>query len=210
MKRRSFLGLAGLLLAGCAAPPAAPLTGTPASTPSPFVYQPAGCQPAPLTAPTRPPAVPGLFDLDENGLHVAGRPPLELDPLSYRLRVTGLVEHPLELTLDALRCMPKIGARVELICQGVFRDRTSFSGVPLAQVLDLARMMESARTILMIGADEYANLIDMRDIQDEDNFLAYQWNDEPLPIFHGFPVRLVIPALLGYAWTKYLVEMRVA
>ncbi len=134
---------------------------------------------------------------------------MELDPLSYRLRVTGLVEQPVEFTLDALRCMPKISAKVELICQGVFRDETTFSGVPLTQVLGLAGVKKNASTILMIGADEYTNLVDLRDIQNDNNFLATQWKDEPLPIFHGFPVRLVIPALLGYAWTKYLVEMRV-
>jgi DMSO/TMAO reductase YedYZ molybdopterin-dependent catalytic subunit len=209
MKRRSFLRLAGLLLASCAVPRETTPEGTRTSGPTPLAYQLAGCQPAPLIAPTRPAAVPNLFDLDVNGLHVAGRPPLELDPLSYRLRVSGLVAHPLELTLDALRCMSKMSAKVELICQGVFRDQATFSGVPLSQVLDLAGMKESARSILMIGADEYTNTVDLRDIQNDHNFLAYQWSDEPLPIFHGFPLRLVIPAMLGYAWTKYLVEMRV-
>ena len=209
MKRRSFLSLAALLLAGCAVPPETLPVGTPSSSPTPVSYQPAGCNPGALVAPTRPASVPSLFDQDENSLHVAGRPPMELDPLSYRLRVTGLVEQPVEFTLDALRCMPKISAKVELICQGVFRDETTFSGVPLSQVLDLAGVKKNASTILMIGADEYANPVDLRDIQDDHNFLATQWNNEPLPIFHGFPVRLVIPALLGYAWTKYLVEMRV-
>ena len=208
MKRRSFLRLASLLLAGCAVPNAPP-EGTPTSSPTPLVYQPIDCRPTPLIAPTRPAEVPNLYTQDENGLHVAGRPPIELDPLSYRLRVTGLVEQPLELTLDALRCLPKVGARVELICQGVFRDETTYSGVPLAHVLQLAQMKKTARTILLVGADEYTNTIDRLDGLNENNFLAYQWSEEPLPIFHGFPLRVVIPTLLGYAWTKYLVEMRV-
>jgi DMSO/TMAO reductase YedYZ molybdopterin-dependent catalytic subunit len=208
MKRRSFLHLASLLLAGCAVPTEAQPEETPTPSPTPLAY-PAGCRPTPLIAPTRPAAVPNLYDQDEIGLHVAGRPLMELDPSSYRLRVTGLVDRPLEFTLDGLRCMPKISAKVELICPGVFRDETTYSGVPLSHVLDLAGIQNSARSILMIGADEYANTIDLRYIQNDNNFLAFQWTDEPLPIFHGFPVRLVIPGQLGNAWTKYLVEMRV-
>jgi DMSO/TMAO reductase YedYZ molybdopterin-dependent catalytic subunit len=44
---------------------------------------------------------------------------------------------------------------------------------------------------------------------DRANFLAYEWEGEPLPRLHGFPLRVVIPSAQGNQWTKWLVEIRV-
>ena len=211
MNRRSFLHLAALFLAGCAVPPgAAPdAAPTPTAGPTSIPPEPTVCRLAPFTAPTRPAAVPRLDQVDDIGLHVAGRGPVEIDPLSYRLKVSGLVEQPLELSLDELRCLPRIAARVVLTCQGAFRDETTYAGVPLARVLELAHLRKEARAVHLLGADQNLGNIDLRNALDENTFLAYQWKTEPLPILHGFPLRAVIPALLGYAWTKYLVEIQV-
>ncbi len=211
MNRRSFLHLAALFLAGCTLPPTTLPTAAPTPTtgPTPIPVEPTACRLAPISAPTRPAVIPNLDQVDENGLHVTGSGPVEIDPLSYRLKVSGLVEQPLELSLDELRCLPRIAARVVLTCQGIFRDETTYAGVPLVRVLELARLKKGAGAVHLLGADHNVVNIDLRDALDEDTFLAYQWKTEPLPILHGFPLRAVIPSLLGYAWTKYLVEIQV-
>jgi len=143
------------------------------------------------------------------GLHVTGNRVVELDPLSYRLKITGLVNHPLEITLDELRCMPKVSARVNLTCKGNFEDVTSYTGVPLLYVLGLAGVQAAAQSVSLTGAEGFPGYLSLENATKNDNFLAYQWKDEPLPILHGFPLRAVIPSLLGYNWTKFLVEIKV-
>jgi DMSO/TMAO reductase YedYZ molybdopterin-dependent catalytic subunit len=42
------------------------------------------------------------------------------------------------------------------------------------------------------------------EMQAEDNFLAYQWGDQPLPTSHGFPLRGVMPTRGGSNWVKWV------
>jgi len=49
----------------------------------------------------------------------------------------------------------------------------------------------------------------LEQLEPDENFLAYEWEGEPLPIVHGFPVRAVFPALNGSKWVKWLVQIDV-
>ncbi len=158
-------------------------------------------------APTQA-ARPGPHQVDDVGLHVTASP-VTNDLRAYRLRVTGLVDHPLELTLDDLRCMPKMTATPNLTCKGVFEDVTSWSSVPFKYVLGLAGVQEGAKDITMTGADQFQAYSSLEDGLQEYNYLAYQWKDEPLPILHCFPVRAVMATTFGYAWVKWLVQIQV-
>jgi DMSO/TMAO reductase YedYZ molybdopterin-dependent catalytic subunit len=218
MKRRDFLRLSVLFLAGCALPPksisqsqpaSAEATATPLATQPPTV-QPdlATCRSTPIIAPTV--AVKPEYDrLDDVGLHVTASP-VTIDPSTYRLRVTGLVDHPLDLSLDDLRCMPKMTARNNLTCQGVFEDVTTWSGVPFRYLLGLAGVQKGAKSITMFGADQFRAYSSLDDALQVYNYLAYQWKDQPLPVLHGFPVRAVMATTFGFAWVKWLVQIQVA
>lgn len=134
--------------------------------------------------------------------------PIDLE--SYRLRITGLVDHPLSLTYDDLRCMPRIEVHCTLVCPETFVDEATWAGVPLEHVLAMAGVSSGATGIKLIGADEYAVSISMAEMDfSEDNMLAYEWEGEPLPVLHGFPVRAVFPDLVGSRWAKWLVEIEV-
>ena len=223
MNRRAFLHLSLLALAGCAVPPS-PGASTPPQGGTAFPEDalkrkptrratqagipPETCHPALLIAPTRAAPLTRLDQTDDVGLHVINSAlAVELDPLSYRLKLSGMVDNPLELTLDELRCMPKTTETVRLTCQGFFVDTTTYSGVPLLHILQLARFQDGAKGLHLYGAEGYATFVTLREALQADNFLAYQWEDQPLPIYHGFPLRAVIPGMLGYAWAKYLVEI---
>jgi DMSO/TMAO reductase YedYZ molybdopterin-dependent catalytic subunit len=215
---RAFFCLATLLLLLTACASALPAGGAPvlaaasptpttvAATPTPTTGP---CQPEPVTAPTLPASIPGYTLLDETtGLHVTGQH-VEVDLADYRLRVTGKVDHPLELTYDELRCMPKVTQKPVLICPGVFEDVATWSGVPLSYIFELAGVQEEAEAIQLVSADGYQAHVLMVEALYEDNFLAYEWEGQPLPILHGFPVRAVMPALMGSKWAKWLVEIQV-
>jgi len=63
--------------------------------------------------------------------------------------------------------------------------------------------------ILLTGANGYSVPISMLELDSKDNLLAYEWEGEPLPILHGFPVRAVFHELVGSRWVKWLVEIEV-
>jgi DMSO/TMAO reductase YedYZ molybdopterin-dependent catalytic subunit len=215
---------AGLLWA-CASPLASPTFEVPSQAPAnggetPSLAAPTptttsaapnlvdSCGLPPVTAPTPAPD-PGYTKLDPTtGLHVTGNMQL-LDLDTYRLRVTGLVDRPLELTYDQIRCLPRVEAAPELVCPGVFVDHARWAGTPIAEVLALAGVQEGANEVLFVSADGYTKSLSLQTALDRVNFLAYEWDGEPLPRLHGFPLRVVIPEGAGNQWTKWLVEIKV-
>jgi DMSO/TMAO reductase YedYZ molybdopterin-dependent catalytic subunit len=167
------------------------------------------CQLTPLVVPTLPAEIPGYTKLDSStNLHITGTYQ-QIDLASYQLKVTGKVKYPLSLTMDEIRCLPRVESAAPLICPGVFQDHASWAGTPVHNVLDLAVVQSDATAVYFIGADGYSSNVPIYELNSENNFLAYEWNNQPLPILHGFPLRVVFPALAGGKWVKWLVEISV-
>jgi DMSO/TMAO reductase YedYZ molybdopterin-dependent catalytic subunit len=209
--RFALVASALALVAACAplAQEAAPTpTLAPTQTPTPTPLPSSACELQAAIIPT-PAEMPGYAQLDPStGLHVTGTAPeIELD--SYRLEVTGLVDHPLSLSYDDLRCMPRVEAKVTIVCPSLFSDTTTFAGVPLTYVLDMAGIQEEATQMTMTAGDGYSTTIALDVAIKANNFIAYEWNEEPLPILHGFPVRMVFPDLTGSRWVKWLVKLEI-
>jgi DMSO/TMAO reductase YedYZ molybdopterin-dependent catalytic subunit len=187
-----------------------PVTGTSTPTPTPTIeIHPitASCGLAPVAAPTAA-ADPGGNELDPStGLHMTGHP-LTIAAAGYRLKVSGLVGHPLSLSLEELRCMPKVTVRENLVCPGYFLDIATWSGVPMRYILELAGTTSAAKVITLVAADGYKIQVRVEDGLGDRVILAYEWNGEPLPILHGFPVRAVFPSMYGSKWIKWLVEIK--
>jgi DMSO/TMAO reductase YedYZ molybdopterin-dependent catalytic subunit len=196
-----------LLMASCTAP------ATPSQIPESSSVddsQSASCQLPAIIVPTPPAVVPGYTELDETtNLHVTGTMK-EIDLADYRLIVTGTVAHPLSLTYDELRCMPKREVRTLLVCPGFFQDDATWAGVPLDYILDMAGVLPEATAIVLRGADGYTARLGLDVVRDGNrHILAYEWEGEPLPILHGFPVRGVFPEQQGNKWVKWLLEIEV-
>lgn len=167
------------------------------------------CNPAPVVAPILPAVIPGYLELDpDTGLHVTGDYQI-IDPSSWRLKVTGKVDHPLSLTYDDLRCLPKKTLRTTIVCQGFFEDTANFSGVLLTTILDLAGVKTGADGILLKGADDYSTTVSLESALSEESLIAYEWEAQPLPILHGFPARALFPQMPGSASVKWLLDIEV-
>jgi DMSO/TMAO reductase YedYZ molybdopterin-dependent catalytic subunit len=167
------------------------------------------CQLPPLSVPTLPAKIPGYTMLDPStNLHITGTYQ-QIDLAFYQLKVTGKVDYPLSLTMDEIRCLPKVESAAPLICPGVFQDHANWAGTPIQNVLDLAGVQSDATAVYFIGADGYTSSVSVLEAYSKDNFLAYEWNNQPLPILHGFPLRVVFPALSGGKWVKWVVEINV-
>jgi DMSO/TMAO reductase YedYZ molybdopterin-dependent catalytic subunit len=168
---------------------------------------PVECGQPTVVAPTLPATIPGYTELDRStGLHITGKY-VVIDLASYRLEVTGMVDNPLKLSYEDLRCLPRVKTSAPILCPGFFEDAANWAGASLAGVLELAKVQPSATMIRLTSADGYSVTVIMAAAQTGKNFLAYEWNGEPLPILHGFPVRAVFPGMVGGYWLKWLVKI---
>jgi DMSO/TMAO reductase YedYZ molybdopterin-dependent catalytic subunit len=161
----------------------------------------------PIVVPTLPDKIPGYTELDPaTGLHMTGTPKV-IDLASYRLMVDGKVDHQLSLSYDDLRRLPKVTATPDLVCEGFFVDTTTWSGASLETILETAGVQPDAERIIMKGADGYSAGLTLDEALVPENFLAYEWMGQPVPVLHGFPLRAVIPSQNGTSWVKWLLEI---
>ncbi|MBA3523076.1 MAG: sulfite oxidase [Geodermatophilaceae bacterium] len=149
-----------------------------------------------------------------------------VDPDRWRLRVHGLVDREVELSLADLRQLPQRSVTAVLECAGNGRIRFAptmdgtpwhddavgcarWSGVPLRHVLDLAGLRPDVVDIVSQGADDPAMRrgLPLRAALTDDCLLALDMNGAPLPIAHGAPVRLLVPGWAGIASTKWIVDL---
>jgi DMSO/TMAO reductase YedYZ molybdopterin-dependent catalytic subunit len=208
-------------VAGCtAAPSSTMMVSTPAETGEgsrateqantlAVEASPTSCILSPIVAPTMPAVIPGYTEVDPaTGLHMTGEVQ-EIDLTSYRLEVTGRVDHPLKLSYDDLRCMPKVEKHLVLTCPGFFQDTATWAGVPLDYVLKLAGVQSGAIHIKLYSADGYYITMPLENARAVEGFLAYELEGETLPRLHGFPLRAVFPGMAGSNWVKWLVAIEV-
>ena len=134
---------------------------------------------------------------------------------SYKLTVGGLVERPLELTLEQLRALP---ARTQITrhdCVEGWSCIGEWKGAPLQGILDTAGLKPSARYVVFHGFDTmddgelsgptpFYGSIDLIAARHPQTILAYDLNGEPLPVRNGAPLRLRVERQLGYKMTKYI------
>jgi DMSO/TMAO reductase YedYZ molybdopterin-dependent catalytic subunit len=129
----------------------------------------------------------------------------------YRLRVRGLVERPLEFSLDALRALPARTQVTRHDCVEGWSVIGQWTGVPLAHLLDLARPKPGARHVVFHCFDDiagdgsrYYESVDLLDAYHPQTIAAYGLNGAPVPIANGAPVRMRIERKLGYKQPKYV------
>ncbi len=132
----------------------------------------------------------------------------------YRLRVTGMVDRPLEFSFEQIQAMTLVESDITLTCVsnevgGRLVGNARWLGVPLADVLSQAGVHDGATQIVGRSVDGWTAGFPVEAAFDgRGALLAIGMNGEPLPLEHGFPVRLVVPGLYGYvSATKWLTEI---
>jgi DMSO/TMAO reductase YedYZ molybdopterin-dependent catalytic subunit len=130
---------------------------------------------------------------------------------SYRLQVRGMVERPLEFSLDALRALPARTQVTRHDCVEGWSVIGQWTGVPVAHLLDLARPKPGARHVVFHCFDDiagdgsrYYESVDLLDAYHPQTIAAYSLNGAPVPIANGAPVRMRIERKLGYKQPKYV------
>ena len=140
-------------------------------------------------------------------------PSVEVD--GWALRIDGRVATPLTLSYADLLAMPSIERYVALTCVsnevgGDLVGTAKWQGVPLADVLKKVGVNADATALVGESIDGFTAGFPLSVLDDgRDAMIAYAMNDEPLPVKHGFPARLVVPGLYGYvSATKWLTAIR--
>jgi DMSO/TMAO reductase YedYZ molybdopterin-dependent catalytic subunit len=157
----------------------------------------------------------------------------EIDAAKYRLKISGLVDKPLDLSLADLKKMRAADLQAAYECSGngarSMQGLTScgkFTGVRLSDVLKQAGVKAKAREVVFLGADhgkgevvfrtntynldqQFGRSITVEDAMSGDPMLVWALNGEPLTREQGFPLRVLMPGWYGVANVKWLSEIRV-
>jgi sulfite dehydrogenase (cytochrome) subunit A len=163
-------------------------------------------------------------------------PPTQVDLSTWRLKVTGHLDKPLELSVDDLQSkFPRASIVAVNQCSGNGRGYFSprvfggqwangamgnaeWTGVRLRDVLSAAGVKPSAVDVSFNGLDQplmptvpdFVKSLSVSRIMEDPNVLvAYQMNGQPLPMLNGFPARLIVPGWYATYWVKHLSEITV-
>jgi DMSO/TMAO reductase YedYZ molybdopterin-dependent catalytic subunit len=141
----------------------------------------------------------------------------QINPAHWNLRIHGMVDRPITLSYADLLARPLIERWITLACisREVGGDLNNligtarFLGAPLADILREAGVQSGADQLVCRSSDGMtigtptAVVLDGRDAM-----LAVGMDGQPLPIEHGFPVRMVVPGLYGYVSAcKWIVDI---
>jgi DMSO/TMAO reductase YedYZ molybdopterin-dependent catalytic subunit len=139
---------------------------------------------------------------------VVGDLPHKADDV-YRLRVTGQVSTPLELTLADLRAMAPTRLVKDFQCVTGWRVHSvPWTGVRLSDLLDKAGARADAAALTFRSFDgAYAESLTMAQARRNDVLVAYEMQDRPVSAAHGGPVRLYVAPMYGYKSCKWLSEI---
>ena len=136
-----------------------------------------------------------------------------VNPKTWHLEIEGRVSAPLRLTYVELLALPWLERAVLLICPGVFVQHGLWSGFSLGPLLDRAGAARDASRVTVegpLGQHVKTASYPLDDIRSGRVFLCHHVNGEPLPVKHGYPLRVVAGGYYGYDWIKYASRIRVA
>ncbi len=160
--------------------------------------------------------------------------PDQVDVAAFRLAVRGHVKTPLSLSMAELLALPRVQIAAVNQCsgnsRGFFQPRVPggqwangamgnarWTGVRLRDVLDRAGIKSGAVAVRFNGLDQpvvedgpdFMKSLDIDHARDGEVMLAYQMNDQALPLLNGFPLRLVVPGWYSTYWVKMLDDIEV-
>ena len=142
--------------------------------------------------------------------------PPQVDPKTWSLRIHGQVNQEITLTYDQLLARPMIARYITLCCVsnpvgGPLIGNALWLGTPLKDLLDEAGIHAGADQIVGRSTDGFTAGSPTSVVMDgRDAMLAVGMNGTPLPVDHGFPVRMIVPGLYGYvSATKWITDIEV-
>ncbi len=137
-----------------------------------------------------------------------------VDASRWRLKLHGLVDHPLELGLEDLKALPSVTRSTTLICisnevGGHLVGNSMWTGVPMTDLLEMAGVQSGASHVILRAADNYSDSFPLEVAGRDGTMVAYLQDGEPLVRGHGFPARVLAPGIYGMKSVKWLMDVEV-
>lgn len=135
---------------------------------------------------------------------------LESGFASYRLHIHGLVEHPVDLSMQDLRALPHHEQITQQFCIQGWSGVAKWGGASMQAILDLVRPKPEARWVVFYSLGDgpegglYYDAHPINQMRHRLTMLAYDMNGAPLSYGHGAPIRLRNEAQLGFKQVKWL------
>ena len=141
-----------------------------------------------------------VTDFRENS--IKGVQQIDID--TYSLQVVGLVEQPSALTYEELLELTRIEKLVTIHCVEGWSVTALWEGIPLTELLDRAKPLAEANTVIFRAADGYTTSLPLDVIRERNLIIADRINGIRLPAENGFPFQLVAEQKWGYKWIRWL------
>jgi len=128
----------------------------------------------------------------------------------FRLRVSGLVEHPQDFSYARLKAMPKHAQITEHFCIQGWSGVAKWAGVRMRDILEIVRPTAEARYVVFYSFSEgsagggYYDVHKIHNMEHELTILAYEMNGKPVSMLHGAPLRLRCENELGFKMVKWI------
>jgi len=148
-----------------------------------------------------------IEDIDQHP-DVAIMGTLDLNPSTYRLTVTGLVNNTLKYTYDdVIDNFSSYQQVVALLCVEGWSVTGLWQGVSVYALLQAAGISSNATTIIFYAPDGYSTSLPLDYIVKNNIILAYKMNNVTLPATLGWPFMLIATDQYGYKWIKWVTEI---
>ncbi|WP_376793744.1 sulfite oxidase-like oxidoreductase [Thermogemmatispora sp.] len=126
-------------------------------------------------------------------------------PPDWRLKITGEVEHPFELTWEEFLALPRVTITTDIHCVTTWsRFDNTWEGVHIREILKRARPLPTAKYVMAHSWTGYTTNMPLSSLDDDDVLIALKHDGKDLEPDHGGPVRLVVPKLYFYKSAKWL------
>lgn len=128
----------------------------------------------------------------------------------YRLKVGGLVENPVELSLSQIQALGEDEHIAMHHCIQGWSGIAQWNGVSMKKLIELVKPKPSARTVAFFsfGEDQFGEVYydtqSLKNVLETECLLAYKLNGNALPSEHGAPLRLRVENQLGYKMVKWI------
>jgi DMSO/TMAO reductase YedYZ molybdopterin-dependent catalytic subunit len=128
----------------------------------------------------------------------------------FKLKVSGLVENPVELSLADLRNLGDVDHITMHHCIQGWSGIAKWGGIPMKKLIELVRPLPEARTVAFFSFGEalyggpYYDTQSLENVLKPQCLLASEMNGQPLPEVYGAPLRLRVENQLGYKMVKWI------
>ena len=147
---------------------------------------------------------PGQFLTDKFPVLHYGRVP-NIDQSKWTFRIWGSVESEVTLNFEQFNTLPKISLHCDIHCVTTWSKLdTHWVGVQAKELLNICKPLPKATHVLVHGHTDWSTNLSLSDFFTEDVIFATEYENEPVTLEHGGPVRLVVPRLYFWKSAKWV------